>query len=174
MERHAGFYALFTVAAVIALVVMRSIDDDGNFTVGRDYRAEAPAVAVAPDGQRTLQIKADPSGSFITEATVNGADVAVLVDTGASFFTLRQSDAERAGIRVFESDFQNRFSTANGTVLAARSEANVVDFGPGRLEDVTIFVLPDDKLEVNLLGMNVLRRFGGVSFDRDGLTISIE
>ena len=173
MERHAGFYALFTVAAVIALVVARSFDEHGNFTVGSSYRADAPAVIISEDGREELFIRSGAGGSFIAEAIIDGADVTVLVDTGASFLTLRESDAERAGIFLSPDDFNSRFSTANGYVMAARAEAEIVDFGPGRIEKVTVFVLPDDRLEVSLLGMNVLRRFGRVSFDSDGLTIAV-
>lgn len=174
MERHAGFYALFTVAAVIALVMMRSFDDEGNFTVGAGYRVEAPATIIAEDGSEELLVRPSSGGSFISQAVVDGAEVNVLIDTGASFLTLRQSDAERAGIFLSTDDFISSFSTANGTVMAARAKAETVDFGPGRLEDVTIFILPDEKLEISLLGMNVLRRFGSVTFDRDGLTVAVE
>lgn len=173
MGQNAGFYALFTVAAVIALVIARSFDEDGNFTVGQTYYAEAPAVLVGDDGGTELSIRAGRGGSFVTEAVVDGATIPVLVDTGASFFTLRESDAAEAGIFVSPRDFTAEFSTANGAVFAAEAQVRSVELGPGRIDDVTVFVLPDDKLQVSLLGMNVLRRFGSVSFDRDALTISV-
>ena len=173
MARYSGFYALFVVAAVIALVVSRSFDDEGRFTVGRTH-TDAPAILTAADGTREMMIRATPGGSFLTEAVVDGAQVPVLVDTGASFLTLRESDAERAGIYVGGNDFVHEFSTANGTVSAARAQARYVELGPGRVDDVTVYVLPDSRLDISLLGMNVLRRFGNVSFGQDRLTIAVE
>lgn len=173
MARYSGFYALFVVAVVIALVVSRSFDENGHFTVGRTH-TNAPAVLTTADGTREMMIRATPGGSFLTEAVVDGAQVPVLIDTGASFFTLRESDAGRAGIYVGPQDFVHEFSTANGIVRAAQAEARYVELGPGRVDRVTVFILPDDKLDISLLGMNVLRRFGNVSFGQDQLTIAVD
>ena len=174
MERYAGFYALFTVMAVIGVVVARSFDDDGNFTVGGTWKPEPKAAIIDPSADGDLLIRPGAGGAYFTDVNVDGADVTVLVDTGASFLTLRESDAHDAGIIVRSRDFTTRFSTANGVVMAARAEADYVDLGPARVEKVTVLVLPDDRLEVSLLGMNVLRRFGRVSFDSTGLTIEVE
>lgn len=174
MDRYAGFYALFAVMAFIALIVSRSFNDEGEFTVGRGYEISEPSVVSGSGQGSTVLVEASPGGSFLTQITVDGAEVDVLIDTGASYLTLRESDAWEAGITPDPGDYKSRFSTANGSVMAARAKVELLEFGPGWIENVTVYVLPDDKLEISLLGMNVLRRFGSVSFDRDGLAISFE
>lgn len=174
MGRYAGFYALITVGLLIAVVVSRSFDDDGRLSIGRTSWVAPPAELVTENGVRELVIEAGPHGSFLTEIDVDGASVVALVDTGASFLTLRESDANRAGLYPSRNDFTHQFSTANGAVMAAREEARTVHLGPGRVDNVTVFILPDDRLDVSLLGMNVLRRYGSVSFEADRLTIAVE
>lgn len=175
MERYAGFWALLAVGAFIVLIVSR-LDERGSLPAleGRYSEARDPAVAVGDDGARELLIPRGPGGSYVTRVTVDGAVIPVLIDTGASFVTLRQSDAARAGVIVSEGDFTKIFSTANGEVRAARARVNSMQVGPGRIENVTIFVLPDDKLSISLLGMNALSRFGRIEFSADGVRVALD
>lgn len=176
MDRFAGFWAVFAVAALIAVLVPRVLDDRGRLEIGPGkVRVEEPAIRTTSGGAREVRVPLSMGGAYLTEVTVEGARVDVLIDTGASYFTLRESDAAKAGIIPRPRDYRYEFSTANGKVNAARAEVETLDLGPGRIEGVTVFVLPDDRLDISLLGMNVLRRFGSVSFERDGLlTITVD
>ncbi|MEM9421781.1 MAG: TIGR02281 family clan AA aspartic protease [Pseudomonadota bacterium] len=171
---NAGFYAIGTLAIVLLFFGMRSFDGNGNFTVGRGSGIKPPAVLIDPGGTRELFIEPSPGGSYETEVRLNGENIDMLVDTGASFVTIRQSDANRAGLIVSEQDFRHRFSTANGEVFAAQTIAKSLAIGPAVLNDVTIFVLPDDKLGIGLLGMNALNRFGRMEMTDSGLRLRVE
>ncbi len=171
---NAGFFAIGTLAIVLLFFGMRSFDSDGNFTVGRGSGIKPPAVLIDPGGTRELFIAPSQSGSYETQVRLNGENIDMLVDTGASFVTIRQSDANRAGLIVSDRDFRHRFSTANGEVFAAQANAASLAIGPAVLNDVTVFVLPDEKLDIGLLGMDALNRFGRMEMTDGGLRLSVE
>ncbi|MEM9989769.1 MAG: TIGR02281 family clan AA aspartic protease [Pseudomonadota bacterium] len=174
MGQYAGLYALVTLAALLAVLGMRSFNEEGEFTPGLSSRIGPPAVVRADNGETELLIKNSLGGSFLTKATFDGAQAEVLVDTGASYTTLRESDALRAGINPRSTEYRHRFSTANGEVFAARAQVSDLGLGPAYLTNVTVFVLPDDKLEISLLGMNVLRRFDRMEMTAEGLRLSVQ
>jgi len=75
---------------------------------------------------------------------------------------LRESDARRAGIRVHRNDFNVPASTANGTAYYASVTLRRVEIDGIELHDISAAVLPDDQLQISLLGasfLNRLRRF---------------
>ncbi|MGI9462348.1 MAG: retropepsin-like aspartic protease family protein, partial [Aestuariivirgaceae bacterium] len=63
---------------------------------------------------RWVEIGPSKYGHFITRIDINGAQVAALIDTGASVVALSYEDAERAGLNPFRLKFDRKVSTANG------------------------------------------------------------
>jgi aspartyl protease family protein len=137
-------------------------------------RVERPIVVESnrnrarPDRDRTLsrtsdvKIPVQADGHFYVDGRVNGRNVALVVDTGASIVALRESDARRAGIRISRSDFNHPIYTANGTAYAAEVSLQRVSIGRISVRDVRAVVIPDDRLSISLLGasfLNELRRF---------------
>ncbi|ADM08904.1 hypothetical protein PB2503_04147 [Parvularcula bermudensis HTCC2503] len=173
MERHAGFIALLVVGGVIALIVSRSVDSQGRVVIGGAFDARPPVVVTGDGAIGQLLIPQHFSGSYLTEVTISGTPIEVMVDTGASYFTLRESDAIRAGINPPSAAPRREFRTANGTVTARQAGPVSVQLGPTRLDDVTVYVLADDRLGISLLGMNVLNRFQAFSFSDRGLIIDV-
>lgn len=108
--------------------------------------------------QRSVVIPRDNRGHFQTGARIDGRDVGFMIDTGASVIALTESDAARIGIRPQRSDFTAAVSTANGTVMAARTRLASVDVGGLVVRDVDALVLPDNALRENLLGLSYLSR----------------
>ena len=101
--------------------------------------------------------KAD-NGHFQTAAVVDGRRMDFLVDTGASVIALRESDAARLDIHPVPRDYTARASTANGVIKAAPVELNRVEVGGIVVRNVAAFVLPDEALGKNLLGMSFLSK----------------
>jgi len=111
---------------------------------------------------RTLTLNADRLGHFRTEGRIDGRFVEFVVDTGASLIALRASDAARAGIWPRPDDYTAVVSTANGKIKGAPAKLGRVEVGGITVYDVPALVLPDDALEVNLLGdafLSRLRRY---------------
>lgn len=164
-----GFIALGTLVVVILFFGLRSFDDQGRFNPLREpqsmrveRRAGAPAEVV---------ISARRDGHFILEARIDGRPTRMLVDTGASIITLRESDAIKAGIQPRERDYRLPFQTANGEVLGAPAILPALTIEDLTLRDLRVVVLPDDKLSMSLFGVNGLNRFERREVNSDRLVL---
>ena len=105
---------------------------------------------------RRVTVERDSRGHFQVEARVDGRAIDFLVDTGASGIALRESSANRIGIFPRRGDYTVPMSTANGTGKAARVMLNRVDLNGIAVYNIPAFVVPDESLSVNLLGMSFL------------------
>ena len=102
------------------------------------------------------EITADPRGHFVTKAEIDGTDVTVVVDTGASFVALSYEDADAAGLRPQSLTYDAPVLTANGAIKAARVSLRSVEIDGVRVRDVEGMVLPAGAIGVSLLGMSFL------------------
>ncbi len=134
------------------VVAVRMIDQAG--------RASALAARAAPEAaySRTMVIKAADGGHFQVEARVDGRRLGFVVDTGASQITIRESDAARLAIHPTTRDYSIKINTANGTGRAALVRLGMVEVGDIIVRDIPALVVPDEALNVNLLGMSFLSR----------------
>jgi len=111
---------------------------------------------------REVRIAAARDHQYYIEAEVNRAKAQFLVDTGASYVALRDSDARNAGVYTAWTDYTYPVRTANGETKAAFVTLDEMEIGGIRIEGVKAFILPDDQLSVNLLGMSFLSRLESV------------
>lgn len=125
----------------------------GQITIG--YRHLRDAEQTQPG---VLVVRQSENG-YVTPGTVNGVSVSFIVDTGASGLSISSWVAQQAGIRVC--DRQTMHSTANGYVAGCESTVAELSFGPFRLTNVKVSILPNLPSGA-LLGMDVLRRFNMV------------
>ena len=116
---------------------------------------------------REVRIPVASNRQYYVEADVNRRNTRFLIDTGASFVALRESDARRAGIYPSAEDYQYAVSTANGKTRAARVTLDEIEINGLRTRDVESFILPDQQLDISLLGMSYLSRLSSVE-TRDG------
>src|SRR5437762_9832611 len=120
--------------------------------------APTPAPAQVSSGYRTVTLQSDSRGHFQVEARVDGRRVEFMVDTGASMIALREASAARLGIFPRANEYSVKTQTANGVGKAARVTLNRVEVDGITVRDVEAFVVPDDQLSTNLLGMSFLSR----------------
>lgn len=164
-----GFLALGTLAVVILFFGLRSFDDQGRFN---PLREPAPARVETVGGEpERIIIDARRDGHFLLDAEISGRATKMLVDTGASIVTLRESDARKAGIMVRDRDYRVPFSTANGEVYGAPATLPELTIAGVTLRNLRIVVLPDDKLDLSLFGVNGLNRFERRETTRDTLVL---
>src|SRR4051812_16021201 len=114
--------------------------------------------SAAQTGARSqVTLAPDSRGHYVSQGTINGASVRLLVDTGATFVTLPVSEARRIGI-----DLRNApravSSTANGNVVVRRVLLESVKVGDITLNNVEAVVNEGAGLDVALLGMSFLSR----------------
>ena len=120
----------------------------------------------------TTTLQADSSGNFTGHATINGSDVAVMIDTGASFVALTHRDAVRMGIAPAPGDYRLAMSTANGRSYAAEVHLDSIEIGNVRIQDVPAIVAQPRALSRSLIGMNFLRRLRKFQFQGNRLELT--
>src|SRR5262245_6036155 len=113
-----------------------------------------PAVSPA-DGWNNIVVTRDALGQYRLQASVNGAPIEFMIDTGASHVVLAQADAARAGLRAGDLRFTGRAATANGEVALAPVMLREVRIGQFSRRDVPAMV-NEAPMSVSLLGMSFL------------------
>jgi len=103
-----------------------------------------------------LRIPMREDGHYWIRATVNGAPVDFLIDSGATTTTVEQSVADAAKLEV--GIRREQVETANGSVVMAHSEGTL-QVGPIERDAFPILIAPQEGL--NVLGMNFLSSLKG-------------
>jgi clan AA aspartic protease (TIGR02281 family) len=103
-----------------------------------------------------------------TSLVVNGVRGTFIMDTGATFVSMKKSFAEKAKVN-FDLSSTIKLSTANGVTEASRGRANKIALKNIEAKDVAVVVQTDSKGTYGdgidgLLGMSFLSRFR-VTFD---------
>ncbi len=123
-----------------------------------EFAARINGLARPTPAPSVVTIPADASGHFFVQAAINGTQVRMMVDTGATGVVLSREDARRVGINPQPSDFTARTSTANGIVSVAPTVLKEVVVGEILVRDVLAIVHPDTRFQGSLLGMSFLSR----------------
>jgi aspartyl protease family protein len=111
------------------------------------------------DQDGAIEIRADRRGQFITQATVRGQKLSMLVDTGASAVALPYEVAQRLGFKLSDADFSLSASTANGSTKVAAITLDEVRVGDITIRNVGALVGKPGALgETALLGMTFLSK----------------
>jgi len=151
---------MFCLAAALGIVAVQRLDKKnhaGDPVIMSASAKQAPSSGASASG-RTVTLQSDRRGHFQVDARVDGRAVEFMVDTGASVIALRQSSAAKLGIHPSVRDYTASASTANGVVKAAPVMLNRVEVNGITVRDVQAFVMPDEGLGTNLLGMSFLSR----------------
>lgn len=119
----------------------------------------------------TIQIPMQRDGHYWLDANINGNDVHLVVDTGASYVTFSYDDAMKLGFPLFENDFNVPVNTAGGRTTMAVIELDVINVDAIELYNVKAFVARKGMLNVSLLGMNFLNRMERFEFSNQKLII---
>ena len=106
---------------------------------------------------RTVEIARGAGGSFAVATQVNGARIAMVLDTGASAVVLTQEAARTAGLPLEVLNYSVQVDTANGRARAAPVTLDKVSIG-GITERSVPALIAQPGLRTNLLGMSFLNR----------------
>ena len=119
----------------------------------------APSPQQASVSGRTVTLQSDRRGHFQVDARVDGRAVDFMVDTGASVIALRESSAAKLGIHPARARLhrQGQHRQRRGR-QPRRCMLNRVEVNGITVRDVQAFVMPDEGLSTNLLGMSFLSR----------------
>lgn len=119
--------------------------------------------ATATAGKEEVFARARRGEVVTLPVTINGVAGRFMLDTGASFVSLRSSFAEKAKVQI-EQDSKIQLFTANGVTEGRRGRAATIQVRSLRASDVPIIVQSDAKGTYGpgvdgLLGMSFLSRF---------------
>jgi len=136
--------------------------------LGYTYRLELREVAEEMLGQlvpgravtkgRMVEVARNAGGGFSVAARINGARVAMVLDTGASAVVLTNEAAKAAGLPVEVLNYSVNVDTANGRARAAPVKLDRVAIGGITERSVPALIAPPGQLRTNLLGMSFLNR----------------
>jgi aspartyl protease family protein len=124
--------------------------------------AQTVALADPEPGYREAVLTADAGGQYRTRALIEGQDVDMMVDTGATVVALTAETAARIGVIIDPSKPRWRVNTANGPVMASPVTLKVISLGAIYMPDVQALVMPPGASNMNLLGASFLKRLVSV------------
>jgi clan AA aspartic protease (TIGR02281 family) len=132
-----------------------------------DYASKGRCESVSLNAPVTIPI-ARKNNVITTSLLVNGVRGVFMLDTGATFVSMKKSFAEKAKVN-FDKNATVKLSTANGITEASRGRADKVALKTIEAKNVAVVVQADNKGTYGdgvdgLLGMSFLSRFK-VTFD---------
>jgi aspartyl protease family protein len=158
--------ALLWVALGLALVVVYSYRFELHNVADHVLVALVPGYVVSHG--RSVEVGRNNAGDFAIAAQVNGARIAMVLDTGASAVVLTHDDAKAAGLPLEVLNYTVSIDTANGRTRAAPVTLDRIAIGSLTERSVEALVVQPGQLKVSLLGMSFLNRLRSfeVSGDR--------
>lgn len=163
--RHALVWASIALFLVVAYSFRYELT-----ALGQRIMGEVNPRSPVQEGPGRVSVRADASGHFRVQASVDGVPVRFMVDTGASVVVLSPADAERIGLDLARLDYSQRFLTANGVGFGAPVRLRELRIGDIAVRDVRASVNRAPMGE-SLLGLSFLDRLSGYAVERGTLTL---
>jgi aspartyl protease family protein len=148
-----GWLLIFAVA-----FVGFTLKDD-FLALGRRVVSDAGDGGQAVTAGGELRIRKSLDGHFWVNAKLNGREVRLLIDSGATVTSISSETAKRVNV-VPSSGFPVAVETANGVVAAARGRIDRLEVGTIERRDVAVLVA-DEFGSADVLGMNFLSSLSG-------------
>ncbi len=156
----------------VAALVGYTYREDIKGVAAQVFGELSPTSAVVDSRNGTATFRRGGDGHFLVASTVNGSQMPLLFDTGASAVVLSYADARRAGIDVAGLNFDTPVTTANGTGRAAMVTIEEMDIGGIKRRNVPAFVADRGALNGSLLGMTFLSTLSRYSVAGDKLELA--
>jgi aspartyl protease family protein len=107
---------------------------------------------------RSVEVARTANSDFDVTTQINGARVAMVLDTGASSVVLTRDDAKAAGLPLEVLAYTANIDTANGRTRAAPVTLDRIAVGGLVERSVEALVAQPGQLKTSLLGMSFLNR----------------
>jgi len=168
----------FSVAALAVMSYAASHYLAGRFNAQQLRQMSLESAPAAPEpqpqssgGYGEIQLAPDASGNYLTDVDVDGHLIRVIVDTGATYFSLTNEDANAIGINPAPTEYRYRTMTANGVGVAAKVNIPRLRLQQMEIYDVEAFVMPPGALHTSLLGMSALSHLAKVEISGGRLVL---
>jgi clan AA aspartic protease (TIGR02281 family) len=158
------FTLLFCVSLCGAFVVLFWVNIHINYlfcgrylcNIEREFAGPVPGNRISQE--HVVAVERSTAGDFAVTAQINGAGIAMVVDTGASFVVLTRDDAKAAGIPLEVLTYTVSIDTADGRTFAAPITLDSVTVGTLVERSIQALVAKPGQLKTSLLGMSFLSR----------------
>jgi aspartyl protease family protein len=145
--------------------VQQSVDEEQN-EIAELKRKNEPKLSVT-DG--SVQLQRDPDGHFYADVQINGTNVHMMIDTGASEIALSRQDAQAAGIATSIGMNDVVGEGADGPVHGEYVRVERIELGPLSATGMDAVILNSGTQ--SLLGQSFLSKFGSVNIDEDTMVL---
>jgi aspartyl protease family protein len=117
----------------------------------------------------SIELQRDDDGHFYADVRINGTDLHMIIDTGASIIALSRNDARMAGLAtsIGMNDVVGR--GADGEVHGEVVRLDNVELGPLSAQGLDAIVLNSG--EQSLLGQSFLSKFSSVEIKGDKMVL---
>lgn len=146
--------------------------DDLNGIAARVFGELMPGTAIVDRDGGTATFRKGRDGHFQIKGQINGADITMIFDTGASAVVLSSADARKAGIDTASLRFNVPVSTANGTGRAASVVLDRMEIGGIVRNRVRAFIAEASALDTSLLGMSFLQTLSRYTVSSNSLELT--
>lgn len=147
-DRHVTLHALLALSCIGGIEYV-------NVNLSRETAPQTAAMALI---QTETTINRSWDGHFRAISQINGTDVGLLIDTGASLVLLRHDDAVRIGIAVESLAYRTPLTTASGRSYVAQVVLDTLTVGDVTVTNVKAAVAREGALHSSLLGMSFLEK----------------
>lgn len=144
--------------------------DNGNWTT--EHRAQGGWSPAPTAAGASGEVRLDRAGDshFYADADVDGANIRMMVDSGASIVALTRRDAEAIGIDVDRLPVAGSARTAGGDVPVRPVMLRSVEVDGIEVRGVAAAVVDTD-MGVSLLGQSYLSKLDAVTIEGDTMTL---
>jgi clan AA aspartic protease (TIGR02281 family) len=165
--------AVLPIETWVALNPARN-DNSQTRAIIAEYMAKGKCEAASTRGEEVFAISRQNS-VFKLPVVVNGVRGNFLLDTGATFVSLKNAFAQKAKVQI-DQDSTVRLHTANGIAEGKRGRAATIQLRSLQAKDIAVVVQNDGQATYGedidgLLGMSFLSRFK-VTIDTQSARIS--
>ena len=114
-----------------------------------------PITQLSAEGSPEVVLQRNRYGHYVTSGLINGQEVTLLLDTGATYVAVPENMAEKLGLRKMA---RGQSSTANGIVATYLTRIERLSIGGIEVYDVAASINPGMNHDTSiLLGMSVLK-----------------
>ena len=157
-----GRAILIWSSAIVVAINVPSLISKGGMTAADDA-GKAASMNVSYEDGRIYVLKSNEAGHFEGKFRFNGKPLQAMIDTGATFVTMNESDARSLGYGGNDLVFKYEVMTANGKVKAARVMLKSIEIGTVAVRNVDALVVRGKQLTFPLVGMSFMQKLSSYS-----------
>lgn len=163
-------YTLYWLTITLTLIIAYSYRYEfKSFTDRISGEINPSSARLGADG--SIAINSSKGGHFYLNLQINGKNVRLLVDTGATDLTLSIADAKRVGINISDLVFDQIYHTANGISYGASTRLKNIRLADLEFMNVKAAV-NQGEMSNSLLGINFLKKFRKYEFTNNKLILT--